>query len=86
MKIEKIKMHNSYNRQLEKNVLTVSIDFNIGNINDITDGDALYYLICAMENCNGKSHKDLNTTEKNEVLSKLDSTIIKLQQIRKEIK
>lgn len=85
MKINDIKIDRIYNKDIELNDLTVSINFDTSNPSNKPDGDALYYLICALEKCNGKSHKDLDFMEKIEVLNRLDSAIAKLQQIRKEI-
>lgn len=86
MKINEIKLDRSYNKDLELNDLNITINFDPTNPSDKPDGDALYYLIFALDKMNGKSHKDLNTIEKMEVLGRLDSAIAKLQQIRKEIK
>lgn len=86
MKINEIKIDKLYNKDRELNNLIVSINFNTANPSDKPDGDALYYLICALDKCDGKSHKDLDFMEKIEVLNRLDSAIAKLQQIRKEIK
>ena len=62
----------------------IDVDRNY-NGSDKTDGDALYYLICALDKCNGKSHKDLDFSEKMQVLNRLDATISKLNQIKNDI-
>lgn len=85
MKITEIKIDKSYNKDRELNDLIVSINFNTANPSDKPDGDALYYLICALQKCNGKSHKNLDFMEKMEVLNRLNSSIAKLQEIRKEL-
>ena len=84
MKINKIDIQRTYEK-LELKELRTVIDFDPANSSEKTDGDALYYLICALQKCNGKSHKDLNTIDKMEVLNRLDSTIARLKQIKKEI-
>ena len=86
MKINKIILERSYNKEIELNDLTAIINFDTTNPSDKPDGDALYYLICALDSMNGKSHKDLDFLEKMEVHNRLDSAIAKLQQIRQEIK
>ena len=85
MKINSIKTKRKYNIG-ELAELVVTIDFDTANTSDKPDGDALYYLICALDKCNGKSHKDLDFMERMEVLNRLDATITKLVQIRKELK
>ena len=84
MKINSIKTKREYS---ECNIgeLVITIDFNTANPSDKPDGDALYYLICALDKCNGKSHKDLDFMDKMQVLNRLDATIAKLEQIRKEL-
>lgn len=84
MKINKIDIQRTYEK-LELKELRTVIDFDTANSSEKTDGDALYYLICALQKCNGKSHKDLGTIEKMEVLNRLDSSIARLKQIKKEI-
>lgn len=86
MKINKIIFDRSYNKDIELNNLTITINFDPSNPSNKPDGDALYYLICAIDKMNGKSHKDLDFMEKMEVQNRLDSAISKLQQIRQEIK
>ena len=87
MKINKIEINRKYNDKNPKELtnLNAFIDFDTANPDDKPDGDALYYLICSLENCNGKSHKNLDVMEKVVVLDKLDSTIAKLIQIKKDI-
>lgn len=85
MKINGIKIDRNYNNSLELTKLTAIIDFDTANPSDKPDGDALYYLICALDKCCGKSHKDLDFSESLQVLNRLDAAISKLQQIKKEI-
>ena len=87
MKINNIEINRKYNwkNPIELTNLNVLIDFDTANSDDKPDGDALYYLICSLAKCNGKSHKNLDVIEKMEVLNRLDSTIAKLIQIKKDI-
>lgn len=87
MKINNIEINRKYNDKnpIELTNLNVLIDFDTANHNNKIDGDALYYLICSLAKCNGKSHKNLDVIEKMEVLNRLDSTIAKLIQIKKDI-
>jgi hypothetical protein len=84
MKINSIKTKREYNIG-ELAELVVTIDFDTSNTSDKPDGDALYYLICALDKCNGKYHKDLNLMDKMQVLNRLDATMAKLDQIRKDL-
>lgn len=84
MKINSIKTKREYNIG-ELAELVVTIDFDTTNPSNKPDGDALYYLICALDKCNGKYHKDLNLMDKMQVLNRLDATITKLDQIRKDL-
>jgi hypothetical protein len=86
MKINKIILDRSYNKGIDLNDLTITVNFDTSNPSNKPDGDALYYLICALDKMNSKSHKDLDFMEKMEVHNRLDSAIAKLQQIRQEIK
>lgn len=84
MKIDKITTSREYSAMnLDK--LSIVIDFDTSNPSNKPDGDAIYYLICALDKCNGKSHKDLDFSEKMQVLGRLDATISKLQQIKNDI-
>ena len=87
MKINNIEINRKYNDKnpIELTNLNVFIDFDPANPDNKPDGDALYYLICSLVKCNGKSHKNLDVIEKMEVLNRLDSTIAKLIQIKKDI-
>ena len=87
MKINNIEINRKYNdkNQIELTNLNVFIDFDPANPDNKPDSDALYYLICSLVKCNGKSHKNLDVIEKMEVLNRLDSTIAKLIQIKKDI-
>lgn len=84
MKINSIKTQREYTDS-EMISLTAIIDFDTSNPSNKPDGDALYYLICALDKCRGKSHKDLDFMDKMQVLNRLDSAIAKLEQIRKEL-
>lgn len=84
MKINSIKTKREYDIG-ELAELVVTIDFDTANTPDKPDGDALYYLICALDKCKGKSHKDLDLMDKMQVLNRLDATIAKLNQIRKDL-
>lgn len=84
MKINSIKTKREYNIG-ELTELVITIDFDTANTSDKPDGDALYYLICALDKCKGKSHKDLDLMDKMQVLNRLDATIAKLNQIRKDL-
>ena len=81
MKINTIKTHKDYNI----GELVITLDFDVANPSDKPDGDALYYLICALKKCEGKSHKDLDFMGKMQVLNRIDATIAKLTQIKKEL-
>ena len=84
MKIKKIETHREYEASnLSK--LSITIDFDTSNPSNKPDGDALYYLICALDKHDGKSHKDLDVMERIQVLNRLESAIAKLQEIKKEI-
>lgn len=84
MKINKIDTHREYN-DTELDKLSITIDFDTTNPSNKPDGDALYYLICALDKHNSKSHKDLDFMERMQVLNRLDACISKLQEIKKEI-
>ena len=53
MKINSIKTHKDYNI----GELVINIDFDVANPSDKPDGDALYYLICALESAKGNRTK-----------------------------
>ena len=86
-KINNIEINRKYSDKnpIELTNLNAFIDFDTANPDNKTDGDALYYLIYSLAKCNGKSHKNLDVIEKMEVLNRLDSTIAKLIQIKKDI-
>lgn len=69
---------------LEK--LSIKIDFDTTNPDNKPDGDALYYLICALHICNGKSHKDLDVIESSRFVNRIDACIAQLKNIKKELK
>jgi len=65
--------------------LKITIDFDTSNPDNKPDGDALYYLICALDKCKGKSHKDLDFMSKMKVVSRLDACLAQIKNIKKEI-
>ena len=84
MKINTIDTHREY-ESLNLSKLSITVDFDTSNPSNKPDGDALYYLICAIDKHDGKSHKDLDFMERMQVANRLDACISKLQEIKKEI-
>lgn len=84
MKINSIETSREY-ENLELSELKITIDFNTCNPDDLPDGDALYYLICALAKCNKKSFKNLDFMEKMAVSNRLDVAFHKISELKKEL-
>lgn len=84
MKINKINTEREYDG-VYVGKLKITIDFDTSNPDNKPDGDALYYLICALDKCRGKSHKDLDFMSKMEVTNRLDACLAQIKNIKKEM-
>jgi hypothetical protein len=84
MKINSIETSRKH-ENLELSELKITIDFNASNSEDLPDGDALYYLICALEKCSGKSFKDLDFIQRMEVSNRLDAAYHKISELKREL-
>ena len=84
MKINNIETSRKY-ENLALSELKITIDFNTANPSELPDGDALYYLICALEKCSGKSFKNLDFMEKMAVSNRLDAAYHKISELKKEL-
>lgn len=84
MKINSIETSRKY-ENLELSELKITIDFNTANPSELPDGDALYYLICALDKCNGNSFKNLDIIQRMKVSNRLDAAFHKISELKKEL-
>ena len=84
MKINNIETTRKY-ENLALSELKITIDFNTANPSELPDGDALYYLICALEKCSGKSFKNLDFIQRIEVSNRLDAAFHKISELKREL-
>ena len=84
MKIKNILENKEYNIKLNIKSLTVNIEFDIeNNETSRVDGDALYYLICALSKYENRDIKEIDVITKIQIINRLDMCKDKIEELKR---
>lgn len=87
MKIKNIFEIKDYDSNYNISRLNVNIEFETtGDESSKVDGEALYYLICALAKYDNKEVNDLDVTTKSQIITRLNMCKDKIKELKKELK